>query len=86
MSNTKTELEAFTRFADQQLAAGESDYDLSDLFELWQQTQAKPESHRENVSAVQAAIDDFDAGDRGKPAGELTEKLRQSIGSRRNES
>jgi hypothetical protein len=47
---------------------------MDELYDLWQRQNPDPDACAENVAAVNAAIQDYKAGDRGRPAGELSRR------------
>jgi hypothetical protein len=53
---------------------------LDELFDLWRIENPSEFDDTENLAAIAGAIDDFRRGDRGRPAGELTRKLRYELG------
>ena len=80
MATTGEELDRFAEFARQRLGNGGSQLSLDELFDLWRSENPSDELYAENVAAVNAAIDDFRKGDRGKPAGEHSDELRREFG------
>ena len=82
MATAEDELQDFNQFVRQRLRTGDpSEVQLSQLMDEWQLLHPSDAQNRENVDAVNAAIDDFKHGDRGEPAGRLTQKLRVSLGN-----
>lgn len=75
MSITSDDLNAFHHFAAARLASRSAE-SLHELVDLWEIEHPAREVHAENVAAVQAAIRDMKNGDRGRPAGEAVEELR----------
>ncbi|NUQ63900.1 MAG: hypothetical protein HUU20_15590 [Pirellulales bacterium] len=82
MSTTQQELESFTQFAKARLRGGGPEPSLDELFDLWRIENPSDADYAENVAAIGGAIDDFRKGDRGRPAGELTRRLREELGLR----
>lgn len=80
MATTEQELESFTQFARARLHGGDEDHSLDELFDLWRTENPSDTDYAENVAAVAGAINDFRGGDRGRPAGELSQELRRELG------
>jgi len=54
---------------------------LAELFDRWQLENVVDEvDYAENVSAINASIDDYHRGERGAPAGEHSRQLRHELG------
>ena len=80
MATAEDDLQQFNQFVRQRLSSTDrADVSLAELMEEWQLQHPTDKQHAENVAAVQAAIEDFKSGDRGRPAGELTQELRESL-------
>lgn len=54
---------------------------LDEVWSLWRIENPTDDEHTENVASVNAAVDDYKNGDRGRPAGELTQELRKQLAS-----
>jgi hypothetical protein len=80
MATTAEELQSFNDFARGRLSNGGSELSLDELFDLWRHTHPSDELYAENVAAIAAAIEDFQNGDRGTPAGEDSNALRNEFG------
>ena len=80
MTKTVQELESFTQFARRRLAREGPEPSLDELFDLWRIENPSDVDDAENLAAIAGAIDDLRNGDRGRPAGELTRKLRNELG------
>ena len=78
MTTAEEDLQDFTLFVRKRLSETDN-VSLLELMEEWQLRHPSDEQYAENVKAVNAAIEDFKNGDRGKPAGELTRELRESL-------
>lgn len=78
---TQEEINSFSRFAVQELTRGGAALSMDELYDLWRRQNPDPEQYAENVAAVNAAIQDFKNGDRGRPAGELSRELRKGLGA-----
>ena len=80
MATAESDLQQFNLFVRQRLSeSDESNVSLVELMDEWQLRHPTDEQHAENVAAVNAAIEDFKNGDLGKPAGELTRRLRDTL-------
>ena len=75
MTTTSQELESFAQFAKTRLAAAEIEPSLDELFDLWRMKNPSDTDYAENVAAIAEAIQDYKGGDRGRPAGELSQEL-----------
>jgi len=80
MSTTEQDLKSFHAFAQQHISNSVADLSLDELFDLWRDENPSDALHAENVAAVAAAIDDFQNGDRGTPAGGHSAALRREFG------
>ena len=78
---TKEQINNFSRFAVEQLNGGGASLSMDELYDLWRRQNPDPDAYAENVAAVNVAIQDYKAGDRGRPAGELTRELRGKLES-----
>lgn len=77
MTTTEQELLSFTEFVRKHLRNGQADSGLNELFDLWRTLNSDDAAYRENVAAVQAAIDDVRNGDRGVPLEDHLRELRE---------
>ena len=84
MSITSDDLHAFQVFAEAQIAGGGA-ASLQELVDLWEMKHPALELHKQNVSAVRAAIRDMENGDKGRPAGRLLDELRAELASRNDQ-
>ena len=80
MTTTAEELERFTQFARKRLAGDDPQPSLDELFDLWRMENPSDKHRAEDLAALEGAIADFDRGDRGRPAGELSRELRDEFG------
>lgn len=77
MATVAEELKCFTKFVEERLRADPSEQSLSDLFDHWLIENPNDRVYADNVAAVQASIEDFKRGERGRPAGETSRELRR---------
>jgi hypothetical protein len=80
MSTAEQDLTAFSIFARQQIAAGQGDLSIDELFDQWRAENPSDAQYAENVAAIRASIQDFKNGERGTPAGEHSAQLRRDFG------
>ena len=81
MSATEDELRDFTAFVQGRIARGESDeLGLAELFDLWMLENPTESERATNIAAINASINDYMKGERGTPAGEHSQELRQKYG------
>ena len=63
----------------EQLASGGSEKSIDELCDQWRYENPTPEDLEENVAAVQAAIDDMNAGEIGRDAAWVEQELRADL-------
>jgi hypothetical protein len=78
---TEQDIVSFTNFALEKVGVGAGELTIDELFDAWRIEHPLSEEYAENVAAVRASIEDFKAGERGRPAGETSLRLRQSLGN-----
>ena len=78
---TQAEINDFSRFAFEQLNGDGAALSMNELYDLWRRQNPDLDEYAENVAAVNAAIQDYKNGDSGRPAGELSRKLREELRS-----
>ena len=79
MTPVERDFDSFTNFARQRIATGQTELSLDELFDLWRGENPATDSAQEDAIAIALSIDDFQNGDRGHPAGELSQSLRQTL-------
>ena len=79
MDTQQNDLEAFRNFVDAQVQTG-SPLSPEELLGKFRAEQAPNATFRESVRAINAALDDLDAGDAGRLAGEVIRELRAKHG------
>ena len=72
---TQEQVDSFHRFATEQLAGGGTYKSIDELYDQWRYENMSPEESRGNVAALQAAIDDINAGDVGRDAAKIEQEL-----------
>ena len=80
MSTTSQKLQSFTEFAKKHLGGPDPEPSLEELFDLWRLENPTDSDHAENLAALSGAIEDFNNGDRGRPAGEVSREIRVELG------
>ena len=75
ITTTAQKLESFAQFAKTRLAAAEIEPSLDELFDLWRMENPSDTAYVENVAAIVEAIHDYEANDRGRPAGGLSQEF-----------
>ena len=70
------QLESFYRFATNQIAAGATGTSIDELYDRWRIEHPSSNELEANVAAVEAALDDMEAGDTGRDAHLLVRELR----------
>jgi hypothetical protein len=75
MATTSEELDSLAQFARTRLATAEVEPSLDELFDLWRMENPSDADYAENVAAIAEAIRDYKGGDRGRPAGGLSQEL-----------
>ena len=76
---TQEQIDSFYRFATDQLASGGSERSIDELYDQWRYESLTPEELKGNIAAVQAAIDDMNAGDTGRDAARVEQELRDEL-------
>jgi hypothetical protein len=79
MSDTLTQIDNFRRYAEQRVAAGEK-RSIVELFDDWLEDSRTDADREADLRAVEEALRDFDAGDRGRPFEEFMAEMRQKYG------
>ena len=79
MATVQEQLDSFYQYANQQLADGESHTSVEELLDLWRIENPSSEGYTESVAAINAAVEDYKNGDRGRPAGEVSRELREYL-------
>ena len=74
MAGETTELESFRRFLEVQIERGAFDLSPEESVRLWRAEFSK------SVEAVQEALSDMEAGDRGRPIREVADEIRNRHG------
>lgn len=77
MTATRAQLESFHCFAAEKLSSGRGDLSMADLLEMWEREQTVSDQGEVDLRAVQAALRDLDAGDRGIPFDQHIGELRK---------
>jgi hypothetical protein len=80
MTTIEQELDSFTEFAKARISDRGATLSLDELFDIWRSENPSDELRAENAAAVNAAIRDFQNGDRGTPVGEHSDQLRREFG------
>jgi len=65
---TQDQIESFHQFAITQLSNGGANLTMDELYSLWRIRNPTTRELRQSVAAVQAAIEDLEAGDSGESA------------------
>jgi len=81
MSTAEQDIASFASFALQKLEAGQRDVTIDELFDQWRIENPSAEQYAQNVAAIQASINDINAGERGTVAGAHSAELRRRYGS-----
>ena len=79
MSDTLAQIDDFRRYAEQRLAAGEK-RTVAEFFDEWLGDSRSDAERDADLRAVEDALRDFDAGDRGRPYEEVIAQIRQKYG------
>jgi len=76
---TQEQIDSFHRFATDQIANGGCEKTVDELYDQWRFENRSLEEFEENVSAIQAAINDMHHGDVGRNADEVINELRDEL-------
>jgi hypothetical protein len=79
MSDTLTQIDDFRRYAERRVAAGEK-RSIVELFDDWLEDSRTDADREADLKAVEEALRDFDAGDRGRPYEEVIAEVREKYG------
>lgn len=77
-ANSVNELNEFYVFLGDKLKNGGADLSPEEALDEWRELHPEPEFD-DATEAIQEALDDMDAGDRGRPAEEVIAELRDAI-------
>ena len=75
------ELESFHQFVKGKLGSSPTDPSPEDVLSEWRAAHPLPDDFSESAVAVQQALADMRAGDRGRPAEQVIAELRQRLES-----
>jgi hypothetical protein len=75
-----TELQEFAQFIQAKLTAGETKLSPEEVLDQWRDAHPSEEEFEENVQAIQEALDQMNAGEKGVTAAESVQRLRERIG------
>jgi len=73
------ELTSFHTFIGERIARGEDSLSPEDVLDLWRDQHPDP-AMEDATEAIREALDDFAAGDRGRPIAEFDREFRQRHG------
>jgi hypothetical protein len=76
----QTELEEFHAYMGERLRTAKERLSPEEVLDEWLLLHPDPQVHEENVKAIKAAIRDMEAGDRGRPAEEVLQDIRNELG------
>ena len=79
MSVSQDQLDHFHQFATDRINRGDV-ASIEDLIADWSLTELPDEHLQRNAAAIQKAVDDMNAGDRGRPAREVLGEIRAKHG------
>jgi len=74
------ELGEFHQFLGSRLSQGESSLTPEEILVEWRAEHPLPEDLADSLFQVRQALADMQAGDRGRPAAQVTAELRQRLG------
>lgn len=73
------ELRSFHEFVAEKLSVGPSGLSPEEALDLWRTTNPDPDELQESVAAIREALNDIEAGDKGRPADEVVNDLRSRL-------
>lgn len=79
MATAEDDLKNFSQFVSEQVRDN-TELRLPELFDLWLLQNPNADDHAENVTAINASINDYLNGERGTPAGEHSKSIREEFG------
>lgn len=74
---TQEAIESFYSFATR--AIRQQERTIDELFDEWRLKNSDPDEVADNVAAIQAAIDDLEAGDAGEDAAVVIRRIREEF-------
>jgi hypothetical protein len=74
-TGVSSELHDFSLFVQAKLEAGETQLSPEEALDQWREEHQTEEEFEEEVRAIQVALDQMDAGERGMPADEFANQL-----------
>lgn len=74
------ELSEFHQFLGRQLDESDEQLSPEEALDLWRSENPDPDLHTRNVAAVREAIADMQSGDKGRPAKEVLQEIRDDLG------
>ena len=77
---TNEELREFHRFVGEKLANGGAHLSPEEALDEWREEHPEQVEFEDDTEAIQAAIDDMENGDKGRPFDEVMEELRTKYG------
>ncbi len=77
---TKEQLDSFYHFAAEHVDDGGAEPSLDELYAIWRARNPSAEELNDNVAAIQAACDDLEAGDTGRPYREVLRDICADLG------
>jgi len=80
MGTTADDLRSFNQFVLEHCSNDDSASRLPELFDLWMLQNPSDEAYAEDVAAINSSINDFMTGERGTPAREHSQDLRNEFG------
>jgi len=79
MATAEDDLKNFSQFVSDKVRDN-AELQLPELFDLWMLQNRSADEYDENVTAINASINDHLSGERGTPAGTHSKKLREEFG------
>jgi hypothetical protein len=78
--DSNAELRSFGQYIEQLVASGNSKLTPEDALAQWRMENLSPEEYEEEVRAIQEALDDIAAGDKGVPWGQVIKDINAEFG------
>jgi hypothetical protein len=84
MAITKDDLNSFHTFAEAKITSVDAE-SLHELVDIWEMARATPELRAHDRAAIEAAIREMQNGDKGRPARQVIDELREELTAQRNQ-
>ncbi len=78
----REQVDNFYRFATERLRNSSSELSVDELYDQWRIENPSSAQQADDLAAIYVSLEDFKQGERGRPDGETTQRLREEFGIR----